>query len=717
MVVLENIKKDEELLNYIEHFKTLYQFVTNEQNAYVDVQSIEGMIDFIHQGTKKQKKKIFKEYFEEENIQVAKKIFDILGNLKKDLIIGKKDSVVQLKKELINEGVLIFMKRYFDIFDIHLESDEQITESVSRSKEFNKLEQYHNWLNNDMSKLINEIKESEKNKVFDVQKLKIFADEFKKFLGSKLLVRMEEKDTNYIYGIPIFLSERGWEQVTHPITGNRWNFSRIKKSKKIHVGDILAVDFEEHPKGYTPLLDIYYDSAEIIPQSLEQVLSEYMDSEFIKQIKNELEIENKGNEIVSSLVTKKILDMNNSIRENLLDEFDEIRALDSEKEEWYNILKRIDKYCEKEDKEYEKGIYESFEYQPNQFIQNLQALFYHNNNQHLIYKSGIIRSFVYSLQANILTLIAGPSGTGKSSIVQAFGQAVENVEVRMIPVQSSWSDTQDLLGYFHPTDKAFVPTPFMEAVVEARQNETKLFLICLDEMNLAHIEYYFSEILSAREEDKPKLRLYSKKYMDMAKYVLKDEKSSIPEKINAKELIEQYPAEFEIPENVRFIGTLNMDHTVKPISPKVVDRSFIIEINSLKPEEKQVIKISLQELSGKIDMSYKQFKDIEPNDMLVQDITTEIQTISKLLENFPNASLNSRGEKHIKNFLSFARNKEERIELLDSLILGKILPRIEVKSEGFSETADKMKQKLEPYPQSLEKFNNMLATKHTVKFW
>lgn len=72
----------------------------------------------------------------------------------------------------------------------------------------------------------------------------------------------------------------------------------------------------------------------------------------------------------------------------------------------------------------------------------------------------------------------------------------------MIPVQSSWTDTQDLIGYFHPTDKTFVPTPFMEALAEASKNSNKLFLICLDEMNLAHVEYYFSELLSAREEKK-----------------------------------------------------------------------------------------------------------------------------------------------------------------------------------------------------------------------
>ena len=42
--------------------------------------------------------------------------------------------------------------------------------------------------------------------------------------------------------------------------------------------------------------------------------------------------------------------------------------------------------------------------------------------------------------------------------------------------------------------------------------------------------------------------------------------------------IEKYPARFEIPENIRFIGTMNIDHTTKIISPKVIDRSFIIEL-------------------------------------------------------------------------------------------------------------------------------------------
>lgn len=44
----------------------------------------------------------------------------------------------------------------------------------------------------------------------------------------------------------------------------------------------------------------------------------------------------------------------------------------------------------------------------------------------------------------------------------------------------------------------------MEAVYEAMQNLEKPYFLCLDEMNLARVEYYFSDILSSMETRKSK---------------------------------------------------------------------------------------------------------------------------------------------------------------------------------------------------------------------
>ena len=49
-------------------------------------------------------------------------------------------------------------------------------------------------------------------------------------------------------------------------------------------------------------------------------------------------------------------------------------------------------------------------------------------------------------------------------------------------------------------------------------------------------------------------------------------------KTDQENLKNRYTPEFEIPQNVTFVGTLNMDATTNDLSPKVIDRSCIIKV-------------------------------------------------------------------------------------------------------------------------------------------
>lgn len=742
---LENLHDNKELLSYNDFFEVVQQFLLNEEKYNVKIDAIEGVITFIKEGTKKRRKQNFKAYFASIDIENAKELANILEELKIAVVNEQNESINKIKNKLISQGMLVFNKRYLDNFSKqNIDKNLEVTQQNNEIKEAEILKKYFNWLNNDVSELRNELSEAYQSMSLNNKQVRKFVGEFKKYLNGRLLLKIISIDARQIIGVPILLKKSGYELLPHPFLDSEWELSRpsetLSNVSRINVGDIVAANFtavrNEH--FLSSLLFVDFDGAEIIPQTVQQALSEYLDSDYIEQAYKVFEIKDVGDEAIKSLITKKLLETSKDVRELLLSDLrqlEEIRnevaieeeklskeeeMLDENRKIWHKILNRIDKYIEL-DEGYKiiEDEYENVEYQPEQFISNLQSLFFHNDDHHLIYKTGVIKSFVHALQSNILTLIAGPSGTGKSSIVQAFGRAVQNVEVRMVPVQSSWTDAQDLLGYFHPTDKAFIPTPFMEAMVEAalEKNKSKLFLICLDEMNLAHIEYYFSEILSAREEKIPSIRLYPKRYLDIAKHTLNSDTTSIEQQKSAAELIELFPPIFKIPENVRFIGTLNMDHTVKPISPKVIDRSFIIEINHLNPQEKEGIIEKLQLLTGKIEMDYEKFKLTTLDDPIINDAVKKIQEVSQLFEQFPNASLNSRGYKHIRHFLKFAKGEQEMNEIIDYIILGKILPRIEVKKVEFDIISENVLRKLSFFPQSHEKFNRMLDTKHTVKFW
>jgi hypothetical protein len=738
----KTLSDDQELLSYYDSFADFQEFLVNESiNNSEQQDAIKNIISFMKAGTKKNRRKDnFKAYFKNIDIDEAKVLLKILQNV---VSADTLESVNLLKKELIEQGMLKVSNEYLQYFSIN--NSEKVDNKVdSDSNQINAQKKYTDWLRTDVVDLVNKMGQAYENKSLTEELTAKFVYEFKRYLNGRLLLKITRKTARQVVGAPIQLKQDGYRIMSHPFLDSEWELSKpietLSDENRIKIGDIIAADFVENrnERFMASLLFVDFDNAEVLPQTLRQALSEYVDGDYIEKAYKLFEIENGKDEEIKTLLIKKLLDTSKEVRQLLSEDIEQLKdiqdqikeeqkevdeqqkALDESRQEWKDILNRIDKLGDFEaNQSRETEEYERIDYNADDFISNLQSLFYYNDDQHLLYEDNIIKSFVYSLQANILTILSGPSGTGKSSIVQALGKSLENVEVRMIPVQSSWTDAQDLLGYFHPTDKAFIPTPFMEAMAEARleKNKAKIYLICLDEMNLAHIEYYFSELLSAREEKSPSIRLYPKRHWNIAKSVLSEGKESIERQLSASELIELYPPVFEIPSNVRFVGTLNMDHTVKPLSPKVVDRSFIIEINHLKRERKKEIKERLETKRGKIEINYELFTKQILEENMIEDVIDKIQEISLLFVDYPNVSLNSRGFTHIRDILTYVKSKEEKNEMIDNIIYGKLLPRIEVKKSDLNQISDEVVKKLTNYPLSLSKFRDMLMNQRNVKFW
>ncbi len=330
---------------------------------------------------------------------------------------------------------------------------------------------------------------------------------------------------------------------------------------------------------------------------------------------------------------------------------------------------------------------------------------YIRNNEKLVYSDDIIRRFLLAIQSKELTILSGPSGTGKTSLVTAFSKAIGG-EVKIIPVKPSWTDTEDLLGFYNPIEQAYVPTPFLDALVEAKKNKDKLHLICLDEMNLAHIEYYFAEFLSKLEanNESPVIELYSKAIYDeileeisytinlmsgdkvsvtseeLSKWCEENEKEYTKEMINLKKrinFIEKYPALFEIPKNVRFIGTMNVDETTKHISPKVIDRSFVIEL--CKDNRENINENELEIIEQKfVKADSFDMKNITLSENS-EEIINEIEYINDQFLINLDSDFNNRGEKHIRKYLMNMESYDfdiDRKSIISDLIYLKVLPRI-----------------------------------------
>src|SRR6266852_7662445 len=171
-----------------------------------------------------------------------------------------------------------------------------------------------------------------------------------------------------------------------------------------------------------------------------------------------------------------------------------------------------------------------------------------------------IDNYHICLKTRPFVILAGLSGTGKSKLSQlyaeAMGHTVQNKRYLRLAVRPSWNDDRYLLGYLNSITGEYVTEPAVDFIMKAEENRENLYFFCLDEMNLAHVEYYFSQFLSTLEEDNPadrQIPLFSEavrarldkagKSVGIAPFVL-------------------------VPPNLLFTGTINVDETTQPLSDK-----------------------------------------------------------------------------------------------------------------------------------------------------
>lgn len=137
----------------------------------------------------------------------------------------------------------------------------------------------------------------------------------------------------------------------------------------------------------------------------------------------------------------------------------------------------------------------------------------------------------------------------------------------LIPVKSNWTDPRGLLGYYNPMTYTYMRTGLITLVMRAAADLDNAYLVILDEMNLARVEYYFSDFLSGLESGE-EIELMSPSVEKESASQSQDEDDEVPGRLR-------------IPPNLSFIGTVNVDETTHPFSPKVLDRANVIEFSDV----------------------------------------------------------------------------------------------------------------------------------------
>lgn len=191
----------------------------------------------------------------------------------------------------------------------------------------------------------------------------------------------------------------------------------------------------------------------------------------------------------------------------------------------------------------------------------------------LMFSNLLVKRFIASLQAKPFLILTGLAGSGKTKLATSFAKWItkDKKQTCLISVGADWVNREPLLGFPNVLESNKYVKPdngVLQLLIDASrsENSNKPYFLILDEMNLSHVERYFSDFLSAMESG-GEICLHSQE----------------------KE-IQDIPPAITIPKNLFIIGTVNIDETTYMFSPKVLDRANAIEFRISKTDLETYLK-------------------------------------------------------------------------------------------------------------------------------
>ena len=284
----------------------------------------------------------------------------------------------------------------------------------------------------------------------------------------------------------------------------------------------------------------------------------------------------------------------------------------------------------------------------------------------LYFELDTIRFFISALGTSHFMILEGLSGTGKSSLPRYFAKFI-NAEVLFIPVQATWRDKTNLIGFFNEFSKTYTESEFLIKLYKANYNPDVPHFFVLDEMNISRVEYYFADFLSVLEypEEDWKLKIMQLPY------------NFIP------------PAKLEegiiqIPNNSYFVGTANKDDSTFTITDKVYDRAISIDFDNRNDaftvnEEVSTITIG----NSYLQSLYKNAQSEDANRMNEADFAKFTKITDYIYDQF-DLTFGNRILNQIENlvpiFVACGGTKEDA---LDFLLSRKVIYKLEGRFEEY----------------------------------
>ena len=264
----------------------------------------------------------------------------------------------------------------------------------------------------------------------------------------------------------------------------------------------------------------------------------------------------------------------------------------------------------------------------------------------------VVADYYISLKAKPFVILTWVSGTGKTKLTQLFADAVAGSNTGhylIVPVAPDWTDNTALVGYFNVIQEKQVETAFSKFFDWSADVVAEPFFVCLDEMNLAKVEHYFSSLLSEMETD-------------------------------------------GLPPNFFITGTVNVDESTYQFSKKVLDRANTIEFNDVSLLDRPSGTPAFEDFTwGDRHAMFQLFLNSREV-VWDEDVLFTLDGINSILAK-RNLQFAYRVRDEVLKFMANFEGLLDKYVALDMQVLQKILPRL----SGTREQLEKVLMELLSY--------------------
>lgn len=443
-------------------------------------------------------------------------------------------------------------------------------------------------------------------------------------------------------------------------------------------------------------------------------------------------------------IVKQEVEATNALNEHLLQELESHKtALESRTGDTCPALSKVDTETDADD--FKAAVMKRMQ---RPALSNLGDIVTHVRNfagsrqieEQLYYTDNDIRAFLAGMAVSQLIILQGMSGTGKSSLPRIFSQAISGFN-RLIPVESSWRDRNELLGYYNDFNKKFNAKSFTIELYRSSKERCQAIptFIVLDEMNLARIEYYFSDFLAILQEpdhDKWLIELVSSdmrtlpmelpdsvkakmqredpaiyaiwekiersrqgdlkaEISDEDKELLSTYLSKLGQMTGAKDLIDG--RKIKVTDNIWFIGTANRDESTFEISDKVYDRAQVVSLNRKGVSEGNYPPVRAKFIS--VEKLQTLFQEAINNNRYKKEVEERLEALDSVLMDKFDLSFGNRIVTQTINFVGvYTAAKGSLNDALDYQISTKILRKVITSDD--EEALLELQEAVKDYPET-----------------